>query len=178
MYSTGKKFMQKDFSYPLTVADLPLAPQHYRLAADKDNLIYLAEVLQVPAVKKMQADIYLKRQHGTPLIELEGHIAATLVLESVVSLEKFDRDYDFDFRLLYDTEATFESQKEESWREDLPDVIVDGRIDLVDVMIEQTALRLDDYPRRDGEVFAFEAQFDDAAEVRHNPFDMLAKLKK
>jgi len=178
IYNTGKILMQKDFSYPLTVAELPSAPQHYELNADKDNLIYLADVLQVPAVKKVFANINLQRRHATSLIEVEGHINAILELESVISLEKFDQDYDFDFHLIYDTAATFESTKGDNWQEETPDIVINGQIDLGNIVIEQIALQIDDYPRKPGEVFNFEAEFDPNSEKSNNPFDMLAKLKK
>ena len=105
--------MQKKFSYPLTVADLPQAEQHYRLRAEE-------------------------------------------------------------------ADCRYPSQREEAedWTADLPDVVVGGKIDLADIVIEQIALRLDDYPRRPGEVFVFESEFDDGTEDKHNPFDVLAKLKK
>lgn len=47
--------MQKKFSYPLTVADLPQAEQHYRLRAEEADCRYLAEVLQLPAVNRLEA---------------------------------------------------------------------------------------------------------------------------
>ena len=52
--------MQKKFSYPLTVADLPQAEQHYRLRAEEADCRYLAEVLQLPAVNRLEADLRLK----------------------------------------------------------------------------------------------------------------------
>ncbi len=172
--------MQKKFSYPLIVAELPQTDQHYHLRAEKNDLLYLAEVLQVVAVKRLDADIRLKNHHADNLLELSGHVSARLELESVVSLELFAQDYDFDFSLRFDTAATYDSQREEraEWTAELPDVVVGGQIDLVDIVIEQIALRLDDYPRRPGEVFVFEQEFDDHSEAKNNPFDVLAKLKK
>lgn len=172
--------MQKKFSYPLIVAELPQAEQHYRLEAKEADCRYLAEVLQVPGVNRLAADIRLKNNHSEGMLDVFGHISAEVRLESVVSLELFDENYDFDFELRYDTEATYASQREEAedWTVDLPDVVIGGQIDLADIVIEQIALRLDDYPRRPGEVFKFEAEFSEDDKAKHNPFDVLAKLKK
>ena len=172
--------MQKKFSYPLTVADLPQAEQHYRLRAEEADCRYLAEVLQLPAVNRLEADLRLKNNHAEGMLDVSGHVFAGIKLESVISLELFDQNYDFDFSLRFDTRATYASQREEAedWTADLPDVVVGGKIDLADIVIEQIALRLDDYPRRPGEVFVFDSEFDDGTEDKHNPFDVLAKLKK
>ena len=60
----------------------------------------------------------------------------------------------------------------------MPDVVIGGQIDLGDIVIEQIALKLDDYPRKPGEVFCFESEFDEDDESANNPFAALAKLKK
>ncbi len=171
--------MQKKFSYPLVVAELPQAEQRYRLQADESDCRYLAEVLKVPEVMRFEADLRLKNDHTSGMLDVSGRISACLKLESVVSLELFDQDYDFEFSLSFDTAATYDSQREEDdWAADLPDVVIGGQIDLADIAIEQVALRLDDYPRRPGEVFHFESEFDENEKNANNPFEVLAKLKK
>ena len=51
-------------------------------------------------------------------------------------------------------------------------------IDLADIAMEQLALVLEDFPRKDGEVFEFESEFDEETTQKANPFAALAKLKK
>ncbi len=172
--------MQKKISYPLIVADLSQTQQNYHLQANKEQCLYLAEVLQLPSVLEFQADMLLKNKYTENTLIIQGHIIAVVELESVVSLEKFNKKYDFDFSLCYDTKATYASQQEarEDWRADVPDIIEDGKIDLVDIAIEQIAIRLDDYPRLPGEVFNFTPEFDENEKIKENPFTMLEKLKK
>ena len=171
--------MQKNFSYPLTVADLPLSTQTYKIRADKGDLKKIAEILKIPAVNSLQADISLKINRDKCLLDVWGRVWADVVLMSVVSLEQFESSYDFDFALVYDTKATFESQREEEseWDDDLPDIIIGGKIDLCDITIEQLALQLEDHPRKEGEIFEFEAEFDASEPLKNNPFDILSKLK-
>lgn len=172
--------MQKEFSYPLTVAELPLSEQRYRLEASSSDLSLLARILQVREVKSFTADFRVKPDHHTSVLSVSGHIKAELVLQSVVSLEDFPRLYDFDFATLFDTRATLESQKEDGddWDKDTPEIVVGGKIDLGDIAVEQVALRLDDYPRKPGEEFSFGSEFDDADAAAENPFAVLARLKK
>ena len=62
--------------------------------------------------------------------------------------------------------------------EEVPDIVEGGKIDLADIAMEQLALVLDDFPRRDGEVFEFKSEFDEETTARPNPFAVLAALKK
>ncbi len=172
--------MQKEFSYPLIVADLPLSEQHYKMRADDNVKPFLSQVLQVKAVKMFDADFWIKPDRSTSILQINGHIKTELVLQSVVSLEEFTKSYDFDFTTSFDTKATLNSQKEDGddWDTDTPEIVVDGKIDLGDVAIEQVALRLDYYPRQEGEEFYFKSEFDDDETVGNHPFAALKKLKK
>ncbi len=80
----------------------------------------------------------------------------------------------------YDTKATITSQKglERSLDEDIPEIIIGGKLDLVDLAIEQLALVLNDYPRKPGENFEFTPSFDINEPIKSNPFEVLKTLKK
>lgn len=159
---------------------MPLATQNYTIQAKKDDFKILADILQVPEVNSLKAEIFMKVERDKNLLFCWGHIKSELVLQSVVSLEYFPQGYDFDFENLYDLAASYDSQKEESddLNDDLPEVIIDGKLDLADIVLEQIALHIDDYPRKSGEAFSFNIEFDDSDVVKNNPFDVLAKLKK
>lgn len=171
--------MQKDFSYILSVSELPTAEQHYKLKAGKDDLKSLADILKVPDVTYFAAEMNLRYNRDKHLIEIDGHVKADLIRTSVISLEDFKEVHDFDFTSLFDTKATPESHKEEydDWEDDAPEIVIGGKIDLVTVAVEQVALRMDDYPRKKGEVFEFKAEFSEPA-PKHNPFEILSSLKK
>lgn len=172
--------MQNFFSYQIVTAALPQREQCYKLRADAEDREKIREILKVPAVDDFCADIYLNFNQKEHLLKVWGRAEASLQLESVISLEVFEKKYDTDFSLVYDTEATLKSQREEeeeiSISDNLPDVIINGRLDLADIAIEQIALVMDDYPRKDGEVFSYHPSFD-PEEGRKNPFDVLKKLK-
>ena len=170
--------MQKDFSYPLQIDELNQGEQSYMLRADKAQLETLKEILQVPAVNYFEADIKLKFQKKRGILDVSGQVRAGLGLISVISLEPFDRDYKTDFTLTFDTNATYEQIREldEDIEEDIPDIVIGGRIDLGDIAIEQLALVMEDHPRQDGEEFS--PLIEDDAPLRENPFAILSKLKK
>ena len=178
-YNTGKSFMQKEFSFPLIVEDLPQTEQRYKMNANADNLQYVAKILQVPEVKFLEADFVVKNNHRNSILNVSGHIKTSIIIQSVISLENFKQDYDFDFSTDFDTKATLDSQKEDEddWDKEIPEIVVGGKIDLGDIAIEQIALRLENYPRITGETFNFKPDFD-VNERPDNPFAALSQLKK
>lgn len=170
--------MQKEFSYPLKIDELGQGEQRYNLSADKAQLKTLSEILQVPSVNSFQADIKLNFQKKKGILEVTGRVEAELGLVSVITLTPFNKEYKTDFKLVYDTNATYEDiyADDEDIKLDVPDIVIGGKIDLADIAIEQLALVMEDYPRQDGETF--EAVIEDNSPVRENPFAVLEKLKK
>lgn len=64
--------MQKLFSYPIVVDDLPSAPRKYTLKATPKDLVFLAEVLKVPAVKSCQSVIDLRLDRKKHRLDVSG----------------------------------------------------------------------------------------------------------
>lgn len=172
--------MQKDFSYPLTVSDISSAEKKYTINANAEECAVLAEILKVPAIKKFAADVYTKMKNKSTLLEVWGRVDAVVTRQSVISLDFFDKAYQSEFSLVFDTKATPQMQKEmeEELGDDTPDIVLNGTIDLVQIASEQLALELEDYPRKDGEAFNFKSEFTDDEDERKNPFKILEKLKK
>ena len=172
--------MQKDFSYPLHIADLNQQEQHYHLVADTEQCKTLAQILQVEDVKSFVADIYLKLHLKEHRLDIWGIVKADIERQSVVSMENFVKTYEAPFEYFYDTVATYKDIRklEAGINDEVPDIIENGQINLADVAIEQLALVLEDYPRREDERFIFESEFDGETTSQNNPFSVLAKLKK
>ena len=62
--------------------------------------------------------------------------------------------------------------------DDVPDIVKEGKIDLAAIAMEQIAIVLDDFPRKEGETFQFASEFDEETTKLANPFSVLEKLKK
>lgn len=173
--------MQKNFSYPIVVDELSRTEKKYHLKAEGRDLEYLTEVLQVPEVKSFESEILLKNNPKEHILNVSGKVRAELELESVVSLEHFTKVYEPEFSMVYDTQMTYKEQRallEDDNGADVPDIIENGKIDLGQIAIEQVALVMEDYPRKEGEVFEFISEFDEETTKAQNPFSVLAKLKK
>ncbi len=172
--------MQKDFSYILKTDDLSQNEQRYHLSADKSDFEVLKDILKVEDVKSFEADIALKMNHKLHRLDIKGEIRALLELKSVVSLENFEKEYVAPFEYYYDTLLTYQDVKDMDLgiNDEAPEIIENGEIDLAQIAIEQLSLIMEDYPRIDGEVFAFQSEFDEETTKVSHPFAALAKLKK
>ena len=170
--------MQKDFSYPLKIDELGQGEQTYKLVADEEQLEFLQDVLQVPAMNSFEALIKLKFYKKRGVLNVWGTVTSDIEQISVISLESFRKLYQANFEVTYDTNATYEEIKEQDVdiMADIPDVVMNGEINLADIAIEQLALELDDYPRKEGE--EFESIIEDMTPIRNNPFSILEQLKK
>jgi len=172
--------MQKDFSYTLKIDDLKQTEQNYHIQADDENLKFLKDILQVEQVHSFVADISLKLNRKLHRLDIHGQVNAKLMVKSVISLENFEKTYIAPFSYWYDTNLTYQDLRDMdlSISDDAPDIIENGQIDLVQIAIEQLSLILDDYPRKEGEKFEFQSEFDEETTKAMHPFAALKKFKK
>lgn len=172
--------MQNLFSYPLIVDELSAATKKYHLEAAKNELPYVTEILKVPTVKSLSAELNVKLDKKNHRLNVWGEAKADIEQTSVISLDNFINHYQTEFEVEFDTKLTPQDLKEmdADIDDDVPDIILDGKINLADIAMEQIALIIDDFPRKKGEVFAFEPEFDEQEPPKQNPFAVLAQLKK
>lgn len=172
--------MQNLFYYPIVVDNLSTLEKKFNITANEEELGFIAEVLKVKSCKEISAEIFVNLNKKEHFLSVQGKIKANLELQSVISLEYFFKTYTPEFELLFDTHLTLKEfkEREELGEENIPDIITNGQVDLGQIIIEQIALIMDDYPRKDGESFNFASEFDEETTKEQNPFNVLAKLKK
>jgi uncharacterized metal-binding protein YceD (DUF177 family) len=171
--------MQNLFSYPLKLEDMSASVQTYNLQASSEDLKFITEIMQVPAVKSFNAEIKIRLRKKEYLANVWGKVEADVEHRSVVSLDNFVKNYQTDFSLDFDTKMTLSEQARlEEEGEDVLDILDNGQIDLAAIAMEQLALILDDFPRKEGEIFTFKSEFDEETTIKNNPFAVLEKLKK
>ena len=66
--------MRNLFSYPIEVDGLSASVKKYRIEASSKDLVYLSEVLKVPAVKSCTAEIFLKHNHREHSLNVTGTV--------------------------------------------------------------------------------------------------------
>jgi uncharacterized metal-binding protein YceD (DUF177 family) len=172
--------MQKNFSYPIKTDELNQNQYKYILHADEEELADIAQILQVESVRRFHAEVYLKKQSKQNILKVWGEVEARIELKSVITSENFMQNMKVPFELHFDTEATYQDIRDmdAGINEDVPDIIINGTINLADICIEQIALNLDDYPRAEGEKFDYSLYDKSEPENKENPFTILQNLKK
>jgi uncharacterized metal-binding protein YceD (DUF177 family) len=118
----------------------------------------------------MKAQMHLVRSGSR--VTVTGRLTAQVRQICVVSLDEFDSPIDEPIEILFDKNAPDPSDPA-ALRDDAPDPIIGGVVDLGQVAVEFLALGLDPYPRKPGVVFEYRE--DDGAE--ESPFAKLVKLK-
>lgn len=160
-------------------AEIPAEGRRYRLEATEEERSELAQVLGIPAVSALAADIEARRAAGGAIV-LRGELQATVTQTDVVTLEPVEQTVseEVDVTLLPDDSPDQRGRRAALSDPEDPegrDRYRDGRIDLGAIVTEHLALGLDPYPR------AAEAEFEgwseDDGEPEASPFAALARLK-
>ena len=122
----------------------------------------LAAECDLPAIDALEADLRVVRD-GASGLHVRGEVRARIRQVCVVSLDEFASDMvepvDVRFAPVEEVEAMASARADRAVQEDedlpdLPDPIVNGRIDLGALVSEILALGLDPYPRKPGVAFA------------------------
>jgi hypothetical protein len=160
----------------VTVDDVPPEGLDVTVEATTEEREALALLLGLPAVHALTGTFSVK---GSPRrLRVVGRVDARVRQICVVTLDAFEAD------LSEDVDITFAEPQppaadvahphtELSLERDLPDDIVDGKIDLGALTAEFLALGLDPYPRKPGVSFSYESREQPEA----SPFAALSRLK-
>lgn len=152
----------------IPVADLPPEGLEATVEATPEEREALARDFKLPAIHALTGTFRLSGTRSR--VHVSGRIDATVSQICVVTLDPFDSDV----QESVDVEFAAPGSESEPRREDPPDEIVDGTVDLGALTAEFLALGLDPYPRKPGVDFTFEAA-DDRPE---SPFAALETLKR
>jgi uncharacterized metal-binding protein YceD (DUF177 family) len=166
--------MKKDkpeFSRPILVDRIPGLGSTEKLSADAAELVALAGRLGLPRLHGLSAVLRAEpwRRSG---VKVSGQINADIDQACVVTLEDFRSWQTLPVLRFFLMPKDMPRAAEDSVDADA-DPIVDGEIDLGELVSETLALDLDPYPRKPG------AAFDDIIEdlEKPSPFAALSKLK-
>lgn len=162
----------------LLVSDVPPGGKTIKVAFSPQECAIVAKQLDLPAVATIAA--VLRAEHfGADGVAITGSIDATFSYSCVVSLEPFETAQKFPVEIRFSPDGVDPFDEGDAIEalldgegEDLPDRLVDGKVNLSDVVFEFFALGLDPYPRKPGVAFEPPVAGDETG-----PFAALAKLK-
>ena len=153
------------------------APQSLRLAAKSDECAALAQRFGVERLESLTADLRLCPDEKGQTLSVNGRLCADLVQTCIVSGDSFTQAMDEDFQLIFSFVPLC--------RDDLSDIeeADPEGIDLGEAVVQQFAVFLDPYPRRDGaqwqgvSIDVAPPENKEQAPPTKRPFDQLRVLK-
>jgi uncharacterized metal-binding protein YceD (DUF177 family) len=156
---------QSELHRPVSLDRIGASGFAQRIEATEAERAALARRLGIPAIAMLVCDFRLRRE-GQGVIAAEAALRARVTRECVLSLDEFESEVAFEFRLRF-VPAALESEELDPEAED--EIPYTGeKIDLGEAVVEELALALDPYPRKpDAELPA------DAAEPPASPFAVL-----
>ena len=160
------------------------AASRFAVEATPAECAALARDCDIPGIDALSAAFRIRRE-GTAGLHVTGTVSGRVRRVCVVSLDEFTSDVAEPVEVRFAPEAEVEELAtaraarpggDDEDLEDLPDPIVNGRVDLGSLAAEILVLGLDPYPRKPGVAFADPAP-DVAEEVDASPFAALKALK-
>ncbi|USG60065.1 DUF177 domain-containing protein [Sneathiella marina] len=168
----------------INVEGLGRDPIKINIQATKDECKSLADGLGIIGLSGVMMSGVLRRQQKTDKIEVSAALKAHAVQACVATLEPVSQTIDVEFMVYYTFDKEDVVSDEVDYvigmdEEDLPELIVNGQIDMMDIVAEQIALALDPYPRAENIApvnMAENAGETEIAQEVHRPFANLKDL--
>ena len=136
-----------EFSRPLPVDRVPRKGSHEHIKADPQECESLARRFNIPVLHALSARLLAAPWRGGGL-KVTGTVEADLDQLSVISLEPFRE------KLNFGVERHFLPPKDSADAAiDDAEPVIDGIVDLGEVVAEELGLELDPYPRKPGESY-------------------------
>jgi Predicted metal-binding, possibly nucleic acid-binding protein len=159
------------------LGDLTQAGSDVAVVAAPESLESLAEWADVDAVKAFSAAVHLKRV-GQNRFALEAELSADVVQACVVTLEPVEshisRKIARELHLSPKLPAEAGELTLSAGDDDVPETILSLQYDLAGPLLEEFALAIDPYPRKEGAAFAPPV---DSESAKESPFAVLKALK-
>jgi uncharacterized metal-binding protein YceD (DUF177 family) len=167
---------------PVLLHQVPKLGLRFILNANSEEKQAVIHAFNLVDLHVLSAEIIIKPE-GSELFQVSGHVSAKVVQECVVTLEPVEESVDQAFELSFvaGSQEEADALEEKSYidPEDLsPDIAVDGRLSLEDIVLEQFALGLNPYPRKEDAVFTPYIEDDGSNDEKKSPFAKLEALKK
>lgn len=160
----SEQLPSSEWFYPFSAENVPAAGKTVKIKAPPENLGPIAERLGVKEVLSVDADMRLSLQNGGHILYISGHFEADVVQECVTTLEPVTSHVADDFEAWYadhskavsfsrakhQVKASEEGDEVQMLDEkDDPEPLVDGQVDLGEVVIQFLSLAINPYPRKE-----------------------------
>lgn len=169
-----------EFSRPVLVDVISTRGIDMDVEANEAECVALAQRFGIDRVVSLKAKAQLKALAGGNLFRVDGHLFAVVQQTCVVTLEPFEQQVDESFVIVFGADPDSDSvELELSFDDDdPPEPLVDGAIDVGEVVAEHLALALDPFPRKAGAELPDRPEEPVEIEEKVSPFAALAAFKQ
>ncbi|MEC9153018.1 MAG: YceD family protein [Pseudomonadota bacterium] len=168
-----------EFSNILLAEALGEAAKFVRLEANAVERAALAGRFELVSIESLVGDLIIERIKGSELIRVCGRMSAEIQQFCVISGETVSGNLveSVDERFGPSDETGIEIAFEE---ENTPEPIIDGRIDLAEIIAQYLGVAIDPYPRAPGAKIMqqYQDEEEEMLETRKNPFGVLSSLQR
>lgn len=186
----------QEWSHFFDIADLKEGKTKVSIEASDEELQDMARRLGVVSIESASADLEMDKQQSGRTIYVTGKFNAKVTLKCVVSLEDFQVELSDSVEGWFadkETAVSFAAAKREKEisitrgevemmeESEDPEPIIQGVIDLGELVTQHISLAIPPYPRKDGAKYEFgddDVQIDEKSPLRKNPFEALKDWKE
>ncbi len=140
-----------EFSRPLAIEKIPSSGMEQQLVAKADERDELAQRFGLLELPKLEATLTIHPVRADQTIEVTGSFAADVLQQCVVTLEPITNHIEHELKVLYAASELLEGGAGPSdLNEEDMEPILDGSIDLGELVAQNLGIVLDPYPRKPG----------------------------
>ena len=156
---------QSEWFVPFHVENVPSSGKIVKMEAEDQYLKAIAKRLEVLEVKSLSADMRLTLQNGGHTLNISGNFKAEIIQECVITLQPVASTLEDEFEAWYadhDKAIPFNRAKHNQKameegdevqileEKDDPEALIDGQVDLGEVVVQFLSLSVNPYPRAEG----------------------------
>ena len=183
----------KEWSYAFSAEEVDRKPVHVDIEAPESAFSALCSRLGIVSIESLKANLTLVRNDVNKVVNIHGRILADVHQKCVVTAEAVEEHVDDTFEAWFaepNNAVSFTKAKRERTakpannehpmleEEEDPEEIIDGKIDLGELVIQYLSLSLNPYPKKEGAEYENkEASLDHDQDVYSNPFAALKEWK-
>lgn len=184
-------YVAPEWSHTVNADEIEGAPVHVDISPDEEARSALLRRLDVNEIHGLKARLTLQRQGQ--VIHVAGKAEATVVQACAVSLDPVETKLEEEFEAWFaDPEQAVSISKARRERDlkkgktevpildesEDPEAIIDGQIDLGELVVQYLSLGINPFPHKEGVEYANpEVEEREASELRKNPFAALKDWK-
>lgn len=170
-----------ELSRPISIDDVPSLGRHWTVTATPEECQALAKRYGIASVERLEATLKVRAMPRSDNYKVEGALSAAVVQTCVVSLVPVHQSIDESFSVIFGPPVEETDGPELAMdvnAEDPPDPLIEGIINLGEVVAEHLALALDPFPRAEGaEIQGFAPDIAASETVTNRPFAVLSEFR-